>query len=84
MKLLPRRIRFLLIVWALVNLGQVWSLAAVGTIAPSNTNFFDPLGFAKNGLMTFPGDPTGFKHLQEAETKHGRFAMMASTGSLTP
>ena len=44
--------------------------------------FFDPLGFTKGGLMTFPGDPTGFKHLRAAEIKHGRFAMMASTGSL--
>lgn len=45
-------------------------------------NFFDPLGFSKGGLMTFPGDPTGFKHLRAAEIKHGRFAMMAATGSL--
>lgn len=44
--------------------------------------FFDPLGFSKGGLMTFPGDPTGFKHLRAAEIKHGRFAMMAATGSL--
>mmetsp|Transcript_15223 Transcript_15223/g.28663 ORF Transcript_15223/g.28663 Transcript_15223/m.28663 type:complete len:265 (-) Transcript_15223:52-846(-) len=44
--------------------------------------FFDPLGFTKSGLMTFPGDSTGFKHLRTAEIKHGRFAMMASTGSL--
>lgn len=44
--------------------------------------FFDPLGFSKGGLMTFPGDSTGFKHLRAAEIKHGRFAMMASTGSL--
>ena len=44
--------------------------------------FFDPLGFSKSGLMTFPGDSTGFKHLRTAEIKHGRFAMMAATGSL--
>ena len=44
--------------------------------------FFDPLGFTKSGLMTFPGDSTGFKHLRAAEIKHGRFAMMAATGSL--
>jgi len=44
--------------------------------------FFDPLGFTKSGLMTFPGDSTGFKHLRTAEIKHGRFAMMAATGSL--
>lgn len=44
--------------------------------------FFDPLGFTKSGLMTFAGDSTGFKHLRAAEIKHGRFAMMAATGSL--
>ncbi|CAE7179889.1 FCPE [Symbiodinium pilosum] len=32
--------------------------------------------------MTFPGDSTGFKHLRASEIKHGRFAMMAATGSL--
>ncbi|OLP91345.1 Fucoxanthin-chlorophyll a-c binding protein A, chloroplastic [Symbiodinium microadriaticum] len=36
----------------------------------------------QGGLMTFPGDSTGFKHLRTAEIKHGRFAMMAATGSL--
>eukprot|EP00931_Biecheleriopsis_adriatica_P109140 TRINITY_DN833_c0_g1_i4.p1 TRINITY_DN833_c0_g1~~TRINITY_DN833_c0_g1_i4.p1 ORF type:complete len:265 (+),score=68.89 TRINITY_DN833_c0_g1_i4:62-856(+) len=50
-----------------------------GVTAP--LGFFDPLGFSKSGLMTFPGDPTGFKHLREAEIKHGRFAMMGSVGS---
>ena len=46
--------------------------------------FYDPLNFCKSGLMTFPeeGDPTGFQHLRNAELKHGRFAMMAATGSL--
>eukprot|EP00439_Symbiodinium_sp_Y106_P072004 s371_g13.t1 len=29
--------------------------------------FFDPLGFSKSGLMTFPGDSTGFKHLRAAD-----------------
>jgi len=43
--------------------------------------FFDPLGFTKGGLMTFPGDPTGYKHLRAAEIKHGRVAMMAAVGS---
>lgn len=43
--------------------------------------FFDPLGFTKGGLMTFPGDPTGYKHLRSAEIKHGRVAMMAAVGS---
>eukprot|EP00437_Effrenium_voratum_P018182 CAMPEP_0181445890 /NCGR_PEP_ID=MMETSP1110-20121109/25822_1 /TAXON_ID=174948 /ORGANISM="Symbiodinium sp., Strain CCMP421" /LENGTH=262 /DNA_ID=CAMNT_0023569951 /DNA_START=52 /DNA_END=840 /DNA_ORIENTATION=- len=51
-----------------------------GAVAP--LGFFDPLGFSKSGLMTFPGDSTGFKHLRAAEIKHGRFAMMAATGSL--
>ncbi|CAE7258418.1 FCPE [Symbiodinium necroappetens] len=46
--------------------------------------FYDPLNFCKSGLMTFPNqdDPTGFQHLRNAELKHGRFAMMAATGSL--
>jgi hypothetical protein len=44
--------------------------------------FFDPLGFTKNPLMTFPKDPTGFKHLRSAEIKHGRVAMMAGVGSV--
>jgi light-harvesting complex I chlorophyll a/b binding protein 1 len=44
--------------------------------------FFDPLGFTKNPLMTFPKDPNGFKHLRAAEIKHGRVAMMASIGSV--
>ena len=46
--------------------------------------FYDPLNFCKGGLMTFPNqdDPTGFQHLRNAELKHGRFAMMAATGSL--
>ncbi|CAE7357785.1 FCPF, partial [Symbiodinium microadriaticum] len=51
-----------------------------GAVAP--LGFFDPLGFSTSGLMTFPGDSTGFKHLRAAEIKHGRFAMMAATGSL--
>ena len=51
-----------------------------GAVAP--LGFFDPLGFTKSGLMTFPGDSTGFKHLRASEIKHGRFAMMAATGSL--
>ena len=51
-----------------------------GAVAP--LGFFDPLGFSKSGLMTFPGDATGFKHLRASEIKHGRFAMMAATGSL--
>eukprot|EP00439_Symbiodinium_sp_Y106_P001628 s7356_g1.t1 len=50
-----------------------------GAVAP--LGFFDPLGFSTSGLMTFPGDSTGFKHLRAAEIKHGRFAM-AATGSL--
>jgi len=44
--------------------------------------FFDPLGFTKSPLMTFKNDPNGFKHLREAEIKHGRVAMMASVGSV--
>jgi hypothetical protein len=44
--------------------------------------FFDPLGFTKSPLMTFPKDPTGFKHLRSAEIKHGRVAMMAGVGSV--
>eukprot|EP00930_Biecheleria_cincta_P074777 TRINITY_DN6198_c0_g1_i1.p1 TRINITY_DN6198_c0_g1~~TRINITY_DN6198_c0_g1_i1.p1 ORF type:complete len:252 (+),score=53.06 TRINITY_DN6198_c0_g1_i1:67-822(+) len=44
--------------------------------------FFDPLGFTSSGLMTFPGDPTGFLHLRRAEIKHGRVAMMAAVGSV--
>ncbi|CAE7677248.1 FCPE [Symbiodinium pilosum] len=46
--------------------------------------FYDPLNFCNSQLMTFPGegDPTGFYHLRNAELKHGRFAMMAATGSL--
>lgn len=44
--------------------------------------FFDPLGFTQGGLMTFPGDPTGFLHLRRAEIKHGRVAMMAAVGSV--
>eukprot|EP00440_Ansanella_granifera_P048829 gb/GFBE01052904.1/.p2 GENE.gb/GFBE01052904.1/~~gb/GFBE01052904.1/.p2 ORF type:complete len:198 (+),score=65.00 gb/GFBE01052904.1/:3-596(+) len=51
-----------------------------GVTAP--LGFFDPLGFSKGGLMTFPGDPTGFRHLREAEIKHGRVAMMGSIGSV--
>uniref|UniRef100_A0A7S1R9F6 Uncharacterized protein n=1 Tax=Alexandrium catenella TaxID=2925 RepID=A0A7S1R9F6_ALECA len=44
--------------------------------------FFDPLGFSKSPLMTFKNDPNGFKHLREAEIKHGRIAMMGSVGSV--
>ena len=40
-----------------------------GAVAP--LGFFDPLGFSKSGLMTFPGDSTGFKHLRAAEIKQG-------------
>mmetsp|Transcript_135688 Transcript_135688/g.421574 ORF Transcript_135688/g.421574 Transcript_135688/m.421574 type:complete len:196 (-) Transcript_135688:67-654(-) len=51
-----------------------------GAVMP--LGFFDPLGFSKSPLMTFKGDPNGFKHLREAEIKHGRVAMMAATGSV--
>eukprot|EP00408_Alexandrium_pacificum_P065298 CAMPEP_0171168924 /NCGR_PEP_ID=MMETSP0790-20130122/7955_1 /TAXON_ID=2925 /ORGANISM="Alexandrium catenella, Strain OF101" /LENGTH=252 /DNA_ID=CAMNT_0011633767 /DNA_START=76 /DNA_END=834 /DNA_ORIENTATION=- len=51
-----------------------------GITAP--LGFFDPLGFTKSPLMTFKNDPNGFKHLREAEIKHGRVAMMASVGSV--
>jgi len=51
-----------------------------GAVAPMG--FFDPLGFTRDPLMTFKGDPNGFKHLREAEIKHGRVAMMAATGSV--
>ncbi|CAE7530228.1 FCPA [Symbiodinium natans] len=51
-----------------------------GAVAP--LGFFDPLKFSSSGLMTFPGDSTGFKHLRAAEIKHGRFAMMAAVGSV--
>eukprot|EP00416_Gambierdiscus_australes_P018228 CAMPEP_0171076360 /NCGR_PEP_ID=MMETSP0766_2-20121228/13361_1 /TAXON_ID=439317 /ORGANISM="Gambierdiscus australes, Strain CAWD 149" /LENGTH=223 /DNA_ID=CAMNT_0011533325 /DNA_START=74 /DNA_END=742 /DNA_ORIENTATION=- len=54
--------------------------AQPGVSAP--LGFFDPLGFSKNPLMTFPNDPNGFKHLREAELKNGRFAMMATVGSV--
>eukprot|EP00933_Yihiella_yeosuensis_P041426 TRINITY_DN3580_c0_g1_i2.p1 TRINITY_DN3580_c0_g1~~TRINITY_DN3580_c0_g1_i2.p1 ORF type:complete len:285 (-),score=76.75 TRINITY_DN3580_c0_g1_i2:439-1239(-) len=50
-----------------------------GVSAP--LGFFDPLGFTKKPLMTWPDDPTGFKHLRAAEIKHGRLCMMASLGS---
>jgi len=52
-----------------------------GATAP--LGFFDPLGFTKSPLMTFDNDPNGFKHLREAEIKHGRVAMMASVGSVS-
>ncbi|CAE8634573.1 unnamed protein product [Polarella glacialis] len=45
--------------------------------------FFDPLGFCKNPMMTWPHDPNGFRHLRESEIKHGRVAMMAAIGSVT-
>jgi len=51
-----------------------------GVTAP--LGFFDPLGFTRDPLMTFANDPNGFKHLREAEIKHGRVAMMAATGSV--
>ena len=46
--------------------------------------FYDPLNFCNSTPMVFPedDDPTGFHHLRNAELKHGRFAMMAATGSL--
>lgn len=43
--------------------------------------FFDPLGFTRNPLMTYENDPNGFRHLREAEIKHGRVAMMGSVGN---
>eukprot|EP00439_Symbiodinium_sp_Y106_P034813 s5491_g4.t1 len=45
--------------------------------------FFDPLGFSKSGLMTFPGDSTGFKHLRTAEIKHGRFGAAVAPQTAT-
>jgi len=50
-----------------------------GITAP--LGFWDPLGLSKSGVMTFKNDPTGFKHLREAEIKHGRVAMMGSVGN---
>jgi hypothetical protein len=44
--------------------------------------FWDPLALSEFPIMTFPNDPTGFRHLRAAEIKHGRVCMMASFGSV--
>lgn len=43
---------------------------AVCHFAPTNTNFFDPLGF------TAVGDERGFRKLRVSEIKHGRVARL--------
>ena len=47
-----------------------------GAVAP--LGFFDPLGFTKNMELL------GVKRFREAEIMHGRVAMMATLGYLTP
>merc|ERR1719444_323950 len=48
----------------------------LGVQAP--VGFFDPLGFTKDG------DVTKFKRRRQVELKHGRVAMLAAMGYITP
>eukprot|EP00971_Amphidinium_carterae_P322719 6414118-Amphidinium_carterae.1 len=48
----------------------------LGVQAP--TGFWDPLGFAKDGSMK------AFKRRRASEIKHGRIAMLATMGYITP